>query len=486
MAAASRPRGWRGPASGSPCSSAGREFVTGEFPSRFPDLRSEMQVTGKRLRIGPPTGLYDVRFGEDMHVLVGCGLGGGSLINAGVALRPDPRVFRDPVWPGQIAAGRSARGGLCASRRWVRPARDPAAAERTSIQALLDASRGARPGAGRGAGGRELRGQRQSGRRRAARLHALRRLLRRLQRRRQEHRGADLSARRGAARRGDFHARKSAATSPRRGRALAACTSSGWMAPAAAQARRRARDGRHGGAGGGNAGLDRDPAALARARAWRCRIAWAAAFRPTATSSPSATAPSCRSTPSASGIRPRSTAWMSAPASRARSRSSTRHELANSLTIQEGVLPSALAPILPVLFVPNGRLLGALQSLISGVYKGPFAQPADVLRRLARQRVGAAGAGGRPRGAALARRPRTSRCIGGSTRRWRRWCTRAGGSYVKNPLAGTVMGHQPATAHPLGGCGMGRERGDGVVNHKCQVFDGRLAPARLPCTRGST
>ena len=46
-----------------------------------------------------------------------------------------------------------------------------------------------------------------------------------------------------------------------------------------------------------------------------------------------------------------------------------------------------------------------------------------------------------------------------------------GGSYVKNPLAGTMMGQQPATAHPLGGCGMGRERGDGVVNHKCQVFD---------------
>ena len=38
-------------------------------------------------------------------------------------------------------------------------------------------------------------------------------------------------------------------------------------------------------------------------------------------------------------------------------------------------------------------------------------------------------------------------------------------------LAGTVMGHQPATAHPLGGCGMGAERSDGVVNHKGQVFD---------------
>ena len=46
-----------------------------------------------------------------------------------------------------------------------------------------------------------------------------------------------------------------------------------------------------------------------------------------------------------------------------------------------------------------------------------------------------------------------------------------GGTYVPNPLAGTLMGHQPATAHPLGGCGMGRESGTGVVNHESQVFD---------------
>src|SRR6516162_2648963 len=55
----------------------GREFLTGEFPARFPDLRKEMQLSGRRLRLGPATGLFDVRLGEDMHILVGCGLGGG-------------------------------------------------------------------------------------------------------------------------------------------------------------------------------------------------------------------------------------------------------------------------------------------------------------------------------------------------------------------------------------------------------------------------
>src|SRR5262245_25649003 len=118
----------------------GREFVTGEFPTRFPDLRGEMQLTGRRMRLGSPTGLYDVRFGEDMHVLIGCGLGGGSLINAGVALRPDARMFRDAVWPDEIARDGLLEEGYARAARWVRPARDPRAAERGKFQALLQAS----------------------------------------------------------------------------------------------------------------------------------------------------------------------------------------------------------------------------------------------------------------------------------------------------------------------------------------------------------
>jgi cholesterol oxidase len=34
------------------------------------------------------------------------------------------------------------------------------------------------------------------------------------------------------------------------------------------------------------------------------------------------------------------------------------------------------------------------------------------------------------------------------------------------------MGHQPATAHPLGGCGIGHDAATGVVDHKCRVFAG--------------
>ena len=37
----------------------GREFLTGEFPARFPELRQEMQVTAARWRTGKPTALFD-------------------------------------------------------------------------------------------------------------------------------------------------------------------------------------------------------------------------------------------------------------------------------------------------------------------------------------------------------------------------------------------------------------------------------------------
>ena len=69
-----------------------------------------------------------------MHVLIGCGLGGGSLINAGVALRPDPRVFRDPVWPDEIGDDGLLDEGYARAARWVRPARDRGGGERTKYQ----------------------------------------------------------------------------------------------------------------------------------------------------------------------------------------------------------------------------------------------------------------------------------------------------------------------------------------------------------------
>jgi len=77
----------------------GKEWLPGEYPDTELEGLPEIQVrTGDQI-LGLRTGLYDVRVSDDMNVLVGCGLGGTSLINANVASRPERRVFDDPRWP---------------------------------------------------------------------------------------------------------------------------------------------------------------------------------------------------------------------------------------------------------------------------------------------------------------------------------------------------------------------------------------------------
>ncbi len=63
--------------------------------------------------------------GRDIHVLVGCGLGGTSLINANVSLPPDPRVFSDPVWPAELAGGADLSEGYARAARMLRPSPVP-------------------------------------------------------------------------------------------------------------------------------------------------------------------------------------------------------------------------------------------------------------------------------------------------------------------------------------------------------------------------
>lgn len=82
----------------------GREFQPGDFPdTKFKALK-EIQVDSPRLRLGSASNLYDFRVNNEINVFQGSGLGGTSLVNANVALRADPRVFDDPVWPSAFRA----------------------------------------------------------------------------------------------------------------------------------------------------------------------------------------------------------------------------------------------------------------------------------------------------------------------------------------------------------------------------------------------
>jgi cholesterol oxidase len=81
----------------------GLEWLPGEYPDTPTKALGQFQLEGAEIGAhGTPTGIYDFRVNPDMNVLVGCGLGGTSLINANVALQADKRVFEDPQWPAGI------------------------------------------------------------------------------------------------------------------------------------------------------------------------------------------------------------------------------------------------------------------------------------------------------------------------------------------------------------------------------------------------
>jgi cholesterol oxidase len=80
----------------------GKEFQPGEYPNTLAKAAPEMQIDAPTGHEGSKTGLYDFRINEDLNVFLGCGLGGTSLVNANVSLRAEPRVFADPAWPEAI------------------------------------------------------------------------------------------------------------------------------------------------------------------------------------------------------------------------------------------------------------------------------------------------------------------------------------------------------------------------------------------------
>ena len=442
----------------------GREVLTGSFPAKFPDLKNDFQVRAKSFTSGPDTALFDVRIGEDMHVLVGRGLGGGSLVNAGVTLRPDRRVFEDGIWPGQIRQDGALDRGYARAELWLRPASDPRADKMTKFNVLADA-------------GRKL--------------------------------NRDLVAPRVAV---SFSENVNPAgifqpACTRCGDCCAGCNVGAKNTVALTYLPDAARHGaemfteitvRHiaknadgswrvvatptGGKGGEiileativvlAAGTLGSTEILLRSRDQGLAVSDRLGHRFSANGDIIAFGYGAKTIVNSVGVGhpPRVEGLEIGAAVTGQLEYRDPNNLDNELTIQEGAVPSAVAPSLPVMFLPNGRLLGALQSLVSGVYKGPFA---SLQTYFAVSHDSASGVF-RLDGDKLAlawKDAQKEPCYERLDAALRAVVENAGGDYVKNPLAGTVMGHQPATAHPLGGCAMGREATDGVVNHKSEVFD---------------
>ncbi len=86
----------------------GKEYLPGSFPADFSEIAGYVRFNtpNHTEAIGNQDGLFDFRIGRDVSALVGNGLGGGSLINAGVMEIPIEERFNQN-WPS-VLQNRSA------------------------------------------------------------------------------------------------------------------------------------------------------------------------------------------------------------------------------------------------------------------------------------------------------------------------------------------------------------------------------------------
>ena len=82
----------------------GREFLPGDFPKNAISAAKQMNLDTPHGHRGDRLGLFNFHLDNEMNVLRGCGLGGTSLINANVSIRPDNKVFEKPGWPAEVRA----------------------------------------------------------------------------------------------------------------------------------------------------------------------------------------------------------------------------------------------------------------------------------------------------------------------------------------------------------------------------------------------
>ena len=106
----------------------GKERLPGEYPDTMREAVRELQADWPRGHRGSRTALFDLRVNPEMNVLVGCGLGGTSLINANVSLEAEPRVLENACWPQGFRDDRETRlaEGYRRAREMLRPTPYPA------------------------------------------------------------------------------------------------------------------------------------------------------------------------------------------------------------------------------------------------------------------------------------------------------------------------------------------------------------------------
>jgi cholesterol oxidase len=100
----------------------GKEFLPGEFPDTLIEASKEMNFVRGKSNSLEKNGLYEFTMGNGINVFKGCGLGGTSLVNANVSIKPEARVMQDLMWPEAIRADlNSFEEGIAKAWKMLKP-----------------------------------------------------------------------------------------------------------------------------------------------------------------------------------------------------------------------------------------------------------------------------------------------------------------------------------------------------------------------------
>lgn len=464
----------------------GRELLPGEYPDTEPLGLREVQLDSPLGAAGSPTGLFDLRLGEDMHVLVGCGLGGTSLINAGVMLEPDRRVFNDPCWPTAFRNDPNLLAPYYARvRAMLRPEPLPEAAPLPAkLHALRHAAAGGAgvfyrtPIAVNFEGGFNAAGVEQgacskcgdccSGCNTGAKTTTLMTYL------------PDAAAH-GAE---IFTRARVIHVEP---------ADPGWRVHFEVLDPRRNRFDPP------PSFVEADVVILSAGTLGTSEILLRSALRGLAVSSQLGRrfsgngdalgfAYNTHATISGAGAstHPPESAGFPGPCITGVIDRRAVDDLEAGYVVQDAVVPGALASSLPLLFAAGAGGGGAdpgfaglatrLEAVLAGPYKGPVGRTATLLvmghdeakgeltLEDGKLRLRWPGAG-------------TDACYARADAAMRQVAEALGGSYVQDPVSSQLLGHRVITVHPLGGCAMADDAERGVVNHMGQVFAGQAGVA---------
>lgn len=470
----------------------GREIPVGRFPARLWEAHRELQVSGRNMRFGSETGLFDLRMGNDVHVLMGCGLGGTSLINANVCLRPDIRIFEDPIWPPEIRSDGMLDEGFMRAERILRPLPFPGPPT-VKIQAMAKAAEalGIPPGrtplhiafsSGVNAAGIQqnacvLCGDCCSGCNVGAKTTTQLTYLPDA-----VTHGAEIftecavqSLRRKGS--GDWQV----VLAPSKNGAACASLTAGIVVLAA--------------------GTLGSTEILLRSQADGLALSSRLGDRFSANADAIAIGYNNDIPVNNVGVGypPKVELEPVGPAVAALIDLRDTPELKDAIAIVEAAMPSSIAPLLPLLLTAGAQFTGvdtdggladeldeagrALSCLVNGAYRGAVHNTQTFLA------IGHDDASGRMRledDRLAIHWPEAAQqaVYGAIEEQIRKAVAATGGSYMPNPASMRLLGGNPMTVHPLGGCAMGRSIESGVVNHKGEVFDAEQSPENGAVHRG--